>query len=158
METLKALFIIQCLFFKDFGKLIIILIKTSEISTSRNSSTNIHQMTVQRFRKYQPYFVYFKGFITYKFYIYVKSRRFVIFYIEPWSRLTTILLFVWKHLFHKSFVTYRNSSNWRQKLLKRSNLEPKFSVRAKTEAEAIGDGYKWRKYGQKIIKNCSFPR
>lgn len=48
--------------------------------------------------------------------------------------------------------------SWRLKLQKRNSLEPKYTVKVESEEKALGDGYRWRKYGQKTIKNSPFPR
>ncbi|MCO5597061.1 hypothetical protein L7F22_051135 [Adiantum nelumboides] len=50
------------------------------------------------------------------------------------------------------------NSSWRLKLQKRSSQEPKYTIRMESEEKALGDGYRWRKYGQKSIKNSPFPR
>ncbi|KAI5075732.1 hypothetical protein GOP47_0009808 [Adiantum capillus-veneris] len=50
------------------------------------------------------------------------------------------------------------TSAWRLKLQKRSSQEPKYTIRVESEEKALGDGYRWRKYGQKSIKNSPFPR
>ncbi|MCO5590760.1 hypothetical protein L7F22_044735 [Adiantum nelumboides] len=50
------------------------------------------------------------------------------------------------------------NSAWRLKLQKRSSQEPKYTIRMESEEKALGDGYRWRKYGQKSIKNSPFPR
>ncbi|KAH7444365.1 hypothetical protein KP509_02G075500 [Ceratopteris richardii] len=49
-------------------------------------------------------------------------------------------------------------SAWRLKLQKRNPLEPKYTSRVESEEKALADGYRWRKYGQKAIKNSPYPR
>ncbi|KAL6966022.1 hypothetical protein U1Q18_029918 [Sarracenia purpurea var. burkii] len=36
--------------------------------------------------------------------------------------------------------------------------EPKFAFMTKSEVDQLDDGYRWRKYGQKAVKNSPFPR
>ncbi|PHU06930.1 putative WRKY transcription factor 23 [Capsicum chinense] len=36
--------------------------------------------------------------------------------------------------------------------------EPRFAFMTKSEIDHLDDGYKWRKYGQKAVKNSPFPR
>jgi hypothetical protein len=36
--------------------------------------------------------------------------------------------------------------------------EPKFAFMTKSEVDHLDDGYRWRKYGQKAVKNSPHPR
>ena len=36
--------------------------------------------------------------------------------------------------------------------------EPRFAFMTKSEVDHLEDGYRWRKYGQKAVKNSPFPR
>lgn len=36
--------------------------------------------------------------------------------------------------------------------------EPRFAFITKTEIDHLDDGYRWRKYGQKTVKNSPYPR
>lgn len=36
--------------------------------------------------------------------------------------------------------------------------EPRFAFMTKSEVDHLEDGYRWRKYGQKAVKNSSYPR
>jgi hypothetical protein len=36
--------------------------------------------------------------------------------------------------------------------------QPRFAFLTKSENENLDDGYRWRKYGQKAVKNSLFPR
>lgn len=36
--------------------------------------------------------------------------------------------------------------------------EARFAFVTKSEIDNLEDGYKWRKYGQKAVKNSPFPR
>lgn len=37
-------------------------------------------------------------------------------------------------------------------------VEPQVVVQSSTDSEVVGDGYRWRKYGQKVVKGNPFPR
>ncbi|XP_074576650.1 putative WRKY transcription factor 43 [Curcuma longa] len=39
-----------------------------------------------------------------------------------------------------------------------SEEKPRFAFRTKSPDDILDDGYRWRKYGQKAVKNSSFPR
>ncbi|XP_068333406.1 probable WRKY transcription factor 48 [Pyrus communis] len=36
--------------------------------------------------------------------------------------------------------------------------EPRFAFKTKSEVDNLDDGYRWRKYGQKAVKNSPYPR
>lgn len=36
--------------------------------------------------------------------------------------------------------------------------EPRFAFMTKSEVDHLDDGFRWRKYGQKAVKNAPFPR
>ena len=36
--------------------------------------------------------------------------------------------------------------------------EPRFCFQTRSDIDVLDDGYKWRKYGQKVVKNCLHPR
>lgn len=36
--------------------------------------------------------------------------------------------------------------------------QPRFAFVTKSEIDHLEDGYRWRKYGQKAVKNSPFPR
>lgn len=36
--------------------------------------------------------------------------------------------------------------------------EPRFAFMTRSEVDHLDDGYRWRKYGQKAVKNSPFPR
>lgn len=36
--------------------------------------------------------------------------------------------------------------------------EPRFAFLTKSEIDHLEDGYRWRKYGQKAVKNSPYPR
>ncbi|XP_020882978.1 probable WRKY transcription factor 43 isoform X2 [Arabidopsis lyrata subsp. lyrata] len=35
---------------------------------------------------------------------------------------------------------------------------PRFAFRTKSDSDLLDDGYRWRKYGQKSVKNSLYPR
>ncbi|KAK9076535.1 hypothetical protein SSX86_004869 [Deinandra increscens subsp. villosa] len=41
---------------------------------------------------------------------------------------------------------------------KRKEKAPRFAFMTRTEIDHLDDGYRWRKYGQKAVKNSRFPR
>lgn len=36
--------------------------------------------------------------------------------------------------------------------------EPRFAFQTKSEVDHLDDGFRWRKYGQKAVKNSPYPR
>ncbi|CAN8318497.1 unnamed protein product [Cochlearia groenlandica] len=42
--------------------------------------------------------------------------------------------------------------------IRRKLREPRFCFQTKTDVDVLDDGYKWRKYGQKVVKNSLHPR
>ncbi|XP_057492590.1 probable WRKY transcription factor 12 [Actinidia eriantha] len=54
---------------------------------------------------------------------------------------------------------WRNSSSEKNKMKVRRKLrEPRFCFQTRSEVDVLDDGYKWRKYGQKVVKNSLHPR
>ncbi|ONK63256.1 uncharacterized protein A4U43_C07F12990 [Asparagus officinalis] len=49
------------------------------------------------------------------------------------------------------------SKGWEKKGQKRKR-EPRFAFLTKSGVDHLEDGYRWRKYGQKAVKNSPFPR
>ncbi|CAI9783432.1 unnamed protein product [Fraxinus pennsylvanica] len=41
---------------------------------------------------------------------------------------------------------------------KKKQREPRFAFMTKSEVDHLEDGYRWRKYGQKAVKNSPYPR
>ncbi|KAK4271804.1 hypothetical protein QN277_020439 [Acacia crassicarpa] len=41
---------------------------------------------------------------------------------------------------------------------KKQQKEPRFAFMTKSEVDHLEDGYRWRKYGQKAVKNSPYPR
>jgi len=40
----------------------------------------------------------------------------------------------------------------------RTVTEPKIIVQTTSEVDLLDDGYRWRKYGQKVVKGNPYPR
>ncbi|CAI9763125.1 unnamed protein product [Fraxinus pennsylvanica] len=38
------------------------------------------------------------------------------------------------------------------------NRKPRFAFQTRSRVDILDDGYRWRKYGQKVVKNNKFPR
>ncbi|KAJ8573681.1 hypothetical protein K7X08_010192 [Anisodus acutangulus] len=45
-----------------------------------------------------------------------------------------------------------------KKRSEKKQREPRFAFMTKSEVDFLEDGYRWRKYGQKAVKNSPFPR
>lgn len=45
-----------------------------------------------------------------------------------------------------------------KKRSQKGQKEPRFAFMTKSEVDQLEDGYRWRKYGQKAVKNSPFPR
>ncbi|XP_031406914.1 WRKY transcription factor 23-like [Punica granatum] len=45
-----------------------------------------------------------------------------------------------------------------KKAKEKKQREPRFAFMTKSEVDHLEDGYRWRKYGQKAVKNSPFPR
>ncbi|KAL6968654.1 WRKY transcription factor [Sarracenia purpurea var. burkii] len=45
-----------------------------------------------------------------------------------------------------------------KKTSQKGQREPRFAFVTKSEVDHLEDGYRWRKYGQKAVKNSPFPR
>ncbi|KAG6478739.1 WRKY transcription factor 71-like [Zingiber officinale] len=50
------------------------------------------------------------------------------------------------------------TSNKSKKQREKRQREPRFAFMTKSEVDHLEDGYRWRKYGQKAVKNSPFPR
>lgn len=46
----------------------------------------------------------------------------------------------------------------KQKKKQKKQREPRFAFMTKSEVDHLDDGYRWRKYGQKAVKNSPYPR
>ncbi|CAN1309068.1 Probable WRKY transcription factor 24 [Linum perenne] len=41
---------------------------------------------------------------------------------------------------------------------RKSAARPRFAFQTRSEDDILDDGYRWRKYGQKAVKNSAYPR
>ncbi|XP_061364983.1 probable WRKY transcription factor 12 [Gastrolobium bilobum] len=54
---------------------------------------------------------------------------------------------------------WRSASSEKSKVKMRRKLrEPRFCFQTRSDVDVLDDGYKWRKYGQKVVKNSLHPR
>ncbi|XP_040368805.1 probable WRKY transcription factor 12 isoform X1 [Rosa chinensis] len=54
---------------------------------------------------------------------------------------------------------WRSSNSEKSKMKVRRKLrEPRFCFQTRSDVDVLDDGYKWRKYGQKVVKNSLHPR
>ncbi|KAK6142999.1 hypothetical protein DH2020_023347 [Rehmannia glutinosa] len=51
---------------------------------------------------------------------------------------------------------WRNSNKINK--VRRKLREPRFCFQTRSDVDVLDDGYKWRKYGQKVVKNSLHPR
>ncbi|XP_052723923.1 probable WRKY transcription factor 12 isoform X1 [Vigna angularis] len=57
------------------------------------------------------------------------------------------------------YTQWRNSGSEKNKVKVRRKLrEPRFCFQTRSDVDVLDDGYKWRKYGQKVVKNSLHPR
>ncbi|XP_021768705.1 probable WRKY transcription factor 23 [Chenopodium quinoa] len=52
----------------------------------------------------------------------------------------------------------KQSTSKAKKTNQKRQREPRFAFMTKSEVDHLEDGYRWRKYGQKAVKNSPFPR
>ncbi|XP_047315008.1 probable WRKY transcription factor 12 [Impatiens glandulifera] len=53
---------------------------------------------------------------------------------------------------------WRNSEKNKVNKVRRKLREPRFCFQTRSDIDVLDDGYKWRKYGQKVVKNSLHPR
>ncbi|KAK7277179.1 hypothetical protein RIF29_18330 [Crotalaria pallida] len=54
---------------------------------------------------------------------------------------------------------WRSATSEKNKVKVRRKLrEPRFCFQTRSDVDVLDDGYKWRKYGQKVVKNSLHPR
>ncbi|KNA18318.1 hypothetical protein SOVF_072020 [Spinacia oleracea] len=54
---------------------------------------------------------------------------------------------------------WKSSSSEKNKMkIRRKLREPRFCFQTRSDVDVLDDGYKWRKYGQKVVKNSLHPR
>lgn len=59
----------------------------------------------------------------------------------------------------QDFSELGNSKNKRRIARSReSSFQPRFAFQTRSDEDILDDGYRWRKYGQKSVKNSNFPR
>jgi len=51
----------------------------------------------------------------------------------------------------------KNQSN-EPALLEEGLVEPQIVMQSFTDSEILGDGFRWRKHGQKVVKGNPYPR
>ena len=54
-------------------------------------------------------------------------------------------------------ISYNNRNKPKKKGEKKER-QPRFAFMTKSEVDHLEDGYRWRKYGQKAVKNSPYPR
>lgn len=62
---------------------------------------------------------------------------------------------------NESGTSYRSEKNDKTKSLKQVHNKVrrhKFAFQTRSQVDVLDDGYRWRKYGQKTVKNSKFPR
>ncbi|KGN62098.1 probable WRKY transcription factor 13 isoform X1 [Cucumis sativus] len=79
----------------------------------------------------------------------------------PWGEIGERLLMNGKRSNNNE--NYNNQlgvSKMKMKKMKgrRKVREPRFSFKTMSDVDVLDDGYKWRKYGQKVVKNTQHPR
>ncbi|XP_073026196.1 WRKY transcription factor 71-like [Primulina eburnea] len=52
----------------------------------------------------------------------------------------------------------KKEDNKSKKKREKKQREPRFAFMTKSEIDQLEDGYRWRKYGQKAVKNSPYPR
>ncbi|XP_010919760.1 probable WRKY transcription factor 12 [Elaeis guineensis] len=54
---------------------------------------------------------------------------------------------------------WKSASSEKSKVkVRRKMREPRFCFQTRSDVDVLDDGYKWRKYGQKVVKNSLHPR
>lgn len=62
---------------------------------------------------------------------------------------------------HETDSWWKSSSGGSEKSkmkIRRKLREPRFCFQTRSDVDVLDDGYKWRKYGQKVVKNSLHPR
>ncbi|KAL2455580.1 putative WRKY transcription factor 75 [Abeliophyllum distichum] len=63
------------------------------------------------------------------------------------------------HSFSKSLVSMKNEvKSGKNKGDEKKTTKPRIAFQTRTKVDILDDGYRWRKYGQKAVKNQKFPR
>nr|UVI62170.1 WRKY transcription factor [Rehmannia glutinosa] len=59
----------------------------------------------------------------------------------------------------RSGTSYSHDQKMSNKMkIRRKLREPRFCFQTRSDVDVLDDGYKWRKYGQKVVKNSLHPR
>ncbi|XP_022886725.1 probable WRKY transcription factor 75 [Olea europaea var. sylvestris] len=59
----------------------------------------------------------------------------------------------------KSVVPMENEAkSGKEKCAEKKPRKPRIAFRTRSKVDILDDGYRWRKYGQKAVKNQNFPR
>lgn len=62
--------------------------------------------------------------------------------------------YIWiKYRWKSSSISEKGKMKVRRKM-----REPRFCFQTRSDVDVLDDGYKWRKYGQKVVKNSLHPR
>ena len=51
-----------------------------------------------------------------------------------------------------------NEAKEGKKKVEKKSRKPRFAFQTRSQVDILDDGYRWRKYGQKAVKNNRFPR
>lgn len=57
-----------------------------------------------------------------------------------------------------SFQVTENDQGKKKKSDQKKTKKPRFAFQTRSQVDILDDGYRWRKYGQKAVKNNKFPR
>jgi hypothetical protein len=60
--------------------------------------------------------------------------------------------------FHNFTSHFRSSKENKKRRGEKKAREPRVAFMTKSEVDHLEDGYRWRKYGQKAVKNSTYPR
>jgi len=69
---------------------------------------------------------------------------------------SSIGLMRWLKTYHVNICNYRTKPN--KKKAEKRQRQPRVAFLTKSEVDHLEDGYRWRKYGQKAVKNSPYPR
>ncbi|KAJ8759217.1 hypothetical protein K2173_006677 [Erythroxylum novogranatense] len=58
----------------------------------------------------------------------------------------------------KSFVGSETEAKFSKKKGEKKVRKPRYAFQTRSQVDILDDGYRWRKYGQKAVKNNKFPR
>ncbi|XXG41560.1 hypothetical protein AAC387_Pa01g1999 [Persea americana] len=58
----------------------------------------------------------------------------------------------------RTFAGSGNEVKTGKKKVERKDRKPRFAFQTRSQVDILDDGYRWRKYGQKAVKNNKYPR